>query len=165
MEKSNVVLIGMPAVGKSTLGVLLAKAMSYDFTDTDVFIQNRERRKLQDILDSEGPAGFRAIEERNVLQLHCERTVIATGGSVVYSDAAMRHLRRDGTIVYLALPLPLLLSRLTNLGSRGVVRVPGQSMEDLFRERVPLYARYAEITLDCSGKTHEGIVDEIVAAL
>src|SRR5262249_19003541 len=124
----------MPGVGKSTLGVLLAKALSLDFVDTDVLIQRHEGRPLQAILNREGPAGFRLIEERNVRALHCHAAVIATGGSVVYSAAAMAHLQATGIVVHLHLPLPLLLTRLNNLGSRGIVRVPGQSMEDLFRE-------------------------------
>jgi len=161
----NVVLIGMPGVGKSTLGVLLAKATSRDFLDTDVLIQRRENRPLQDILDRDGPTAFRAIEERHVLSLRCQDTVIATGGSVVYSTAAVQHLKSHGLIVHLDLPLSLLIQRLTDLGSRGVVRVPGQSMEDLHRERAPLYAAAADITISCAGKTHEGLVDEIIATL
>ncbi len=161
-NRSNLVLIGMPGVGKSTLGVLLAKASARDFVDTDVLLQRRESRNLQHILEQDGPLGFRALEEKAVLALHTTDTVIATGGSVVYSTSAMRHLQSAGRVVYLNLPLGLLMERLTNLGSRGVVRVPGQSMQDLYAERAPLYERWAEFTIDCSRKTHEELVEEIL---
>jgi len=163
-EATNIVLIGMPGVGKSTLGVLLAKATSRDFVDTDVYIQAREGRGLQEILDGDGPAAFRAIEERNVLSLQYRRAVIATGGSVVYSESAMAHLRAAGIVVHLALPLAALQTRLTNIGTRGILRAPGQTLESLFHERAPLYRRYADVTVDCFGKSHERIVDEIVLA-
>jgi len=152
----------MPGVGKSTLGVLLAKASGRDFIDTDVRIQAREGRALQDIIDTDGVAVFRRIEERAVRELQCNATVVSTGGSVVYSPPAMQHLRTLGTIVHLALPLPLLRSRLQDFGTRGVVMQPGQSLEDLFAERDPLYRRYADVTVDCSGKRHEEAVGEIL---
>jgi shikimate kinase len=159
---TNVALIGMPGVGKSTLGVLLAKATGLDFVDTDVRIQAREGRPLQQIIDTDGRAAFRAIEEQAVLELSCGNTVISTGGSVVYSARAMGHLRSLGHIVHLHLPLPLLRNRLRDFGARGVVMVPGQTLEDLFAERAPLYQRYADVTIDCSGKTHEEAVAAIV---
>jgi len=161
----NIVLIGMPGVGKSTVGVLLAKAVSRGFVDTDVYIQAGERLLLQDILDAEGIAAFRAIEERRILALKCSGHVIATGGSVVYSDAAMRHLKRGGVVVYLKLPLALQMAHGTNLDSRGVVIEPGQSFAALFSERQPLYARYADITLDCVGLNHEQTVSRIMEKL
>ncbi len=161
---TNIVLIGMPAVGKSTLGVLLAKATSRDFIDTDVHIQAREGRGLQEIIDGDGPAAFRAVEERNVLSLCCRNSVIATGGSVVYSAPAMMHLRAGGIVVHLSLPLEALRARLTNLGTRGILRTPEQTLESLFQERAPLYRRYADLTIDCAGKPHEAIVEEIVLA-
>ena len=143
----NVVLIGMPGAGKSTLGVLLAKWTSRHFIDTDVVIQARERRTLQTIIDTEGLAAFRHVEERAILDLRCDNSVIATGGSVVYSDAAMQHLRALGIVVYLQLDLPHLQERLHNLPSRGVVMTPGQTLAQLFAERTPLYARYADTCL------------------
>jgi len=160
----NIVLIGMPAVGKSTLGVLLAKATSRDFLDTDVHLQARAGRALREIVERDGPAVFRALEERVVLTLACVNSVIATGGSVVYSEAAMRHLRRGAVVVHLDLALSELAARLPDLGKRGVVRAPGQSLEDVFAERAPLYRRHADLRIDCRGKTHEALVDEIAAA-
>ncbi len=164
-QDTNVVLIGMPGVGKSTVGVLLAKALSREFLDTDVCLQGCERRRLQEIIDADGLSAFRAIEERHVLALDCRRHVIATGGSVVYSDAAIRHLSRNGVVVYLDLPIQDLKRRLRNLPTRGVVIEPGQSLESLHAERVPLYRRHADVTVDCAGLTHEGVVAAIVKAI
>ena len=161
----NVVLIGMPAVGKSTIGVLLAKAMSRHFIDTDVLVQGREGRHIQDMIDTDGVAAFRRIEERDVLALECRGHVIATGGSVVYSPAAMGRLKKSGVAVLLDLSLPLIEKRLTDLDSRGVVREPGQTIASLFEERKPLYERYADITIDCEGLTHEQTVARIMDAL
>jgi shikimate kinase len=161
----NVVLIGMPGVGKSTLGVLLAKATSRNFVDTDVLIQARERRGLPEILATEGREGFRRIEEAAVVALDCRDTVIATGGSVVYGERAMAHLKNRGTVVHLELPLAQLKQRLRDLKVRGVVMAEGQTLDDLFAERAPLYQRHADLTVDCSGATHEEVVDRLVAAL
>ncbi|MEW6358982.1 MAG: shikimate kinase [Planctomycetota bacterium] len=164
-EKDNIVLIGMPGVGKSTVGVLLAKMTSRSFIDSDVVIQAREGRRLQDILDEEGTSVFRQIEERHILVLDLHRHVIATGGSVVYSDRAMKHLGVSGVIVHLDLPFDLLKKRITDLDSRGVVMEPGQSLRDLFNERQPLYRRYARVSIDCVGLTHEQVVEAVVKAL
>lgn len=161
----NIVLIGMPGSGKSTVGVLLAKATQRDFLDTDVTIQAKEGRALQEIIDQEGLDFFRRIEERHILSLNCRDCVIATGGSVVYYPAAMEHLASSGVIVHLDLDLPSLRKRLTNLPSRGVVRVPCQTLNDLFEQRKPLYKKYAQITVPCTGRTHEKIVNAILAEL
>ncbi len=161
----NVVLIGMPGVGKSTVGVLLAKALSRGFIDTDIYIQAHEGRRLQEIIDSKGIGVFRAIEERHILALNCRDYVIATGGSVVYGARAMRHLKESGTAVYLYLPLPLLESRITNLDSRGVVMARGQTLASLYEERKPLYEREADVTVDCSGLGHEQVLARILEAL
>ncbi len=165
LDRRNIVLIGMPGVGKSTVGVLLAKALSRSFIDTDVYIQAREGRRLQEIIDSEGLDFFRDIEAHHVLSLEGEAHGIATGGSVVYSAAAMRHLKASGTAVYMCLPLQTLLQRLTNLDSRGVVMAPGQGIEDLYAERRQLYERYADVTVDCAGLTHEQTVASIIQAV
>lgn len=164
-ESGNVVLVGMPGSGKSTLGVLLAKATSRDFMDTDVVIQAREGRILQDILDDIGPTGFRRVEEEALLSLDQRHTVIATGGSAVYSESGMRHLQTSSTIVFLELSLQPLLARLANLPTRGVVRVAGQTIEDLYAERRPLYERYADLTIPCDGLGHEEAVASVMHAL
>ncbi len=161
----NLVLIGMPGVGKSTVGVLLAKALSRSFIDTDVYIQAQESRRLQDIIDTEGVDYFRDLEARYVLSLECRGHVIATGGSVVYSAPAMRHLRKSGLVVYMDLPMRPLIQRLTNLDSRGVVMAPGQTIASLFCERRPLYERYAHLQVECAGLTHEQTVAKIVKAI
>jgi len=161
----NIVLIGMPGVGKSTVGVLLAKTLTRNFLDTDVAIQSAEQRRIMDIIQSEGAEGFCSLEEGHVLGLDCKGCVIATGGSVVYSEAAMGHLRAGGLTVHLLLPLERLSERLSNLDARGVVRLQGQSLDALYEERMPLYSRNAVVEIDCSGLTHEQVVDRIVAWL
>ena len=155
----------MPGVGKSAVGALLAKAASRDFLDTDVYIQAQQARRLQDIIDLDGIEVFCAIEERAVLSLACRSCVIATGGSVVYSEAAVRHLKSAGVLVHLDLDLALLEKRLTDLNSRGVVMPRGQTLAALFAERQPLYRRCADLTIDCAGRTHEQVVAEITEAL
>ena len=165
MERSNVVLVGMPGAGKSTVGVLLAKRMSLGFLDTDVAIQGRESRTLQEIIDSQGVDAFRSIEERYVEALDCERTVISTGGSVIYSERAMHKLRDAGIIVHLDVPLAELAKRLTNFATRGLVRRRNQTLEELYRERVPLYRAWAEVTVDCGELAHEQVVERTAAAL
>ncbi|MGA1795873.1 MAG: shikimate kinase [bacterium] len=165
MSEGNIVLIGMPGSGKSTIGVILAKVMSMRFIDTDVLIQVQEGRSLQEIIDSKGLEAFLCIEERTVLSLACTKTVIATGGSVVYSRRAMEHLGSSGTIIHLDLSLDLIEKRLKNFANRGVVRRPGQCLSELYNERVPLYRRYAEIDVDCSGKNHEEVISAILSAM
>ncbi len=162
---TNLVLIGMPGVGKSTVGVLLAKATSRDFLDTDVFIQAKEGRSLQEIIDREGTEAFCRLEERHVLSMIFRSCVIATGGSVVYHPTAMRHLGSSGMIIHLDLDLPALERRLTNLDSRGVVMAAGQTFRQLFAERQPLYRKYAQYTIPCADRTHEEVVGEITRQL
>jgi shikimate kinase len=164
-ESRNIVLIGMPGVGKSTVGVLLAKSLSRSFIDTDVYIQAKEGRRLQDIIDADGLDYFRDIEAHHVLSLECSGYVVATGGSVVYSAAAMRKLKANGVVAYMQAPLETLLERLTNLDSRGVVMAPGQNMAGLFAERRTLYERYADVTVGCVGLTHEQTVARLAAAV
>jgi shikimate kinase len=164
-EKSNIVLIGMPGSGKSTVGVILAKLTSLSFLDTDVLIQTSERRPLQEIVDSQGYMALRAIEERILLGIQCQGCVIATGGSAVYSQPAMERLRADGVIVFLDVDLPTLESRVRDFSGRGLAKRPEQSFADLFDERVALYKRYAEIAINCTCLTHEEACAEIVARL
>ncbi len=152
----------MPAVGKSTVGVLLAKAMGRFFVDTDVFIQALLERSLQDIIDNDGLEKFRQIEQQHVCCIDVRRAVITTGGSVIYSDSAMGHLKNNGLIVHLDLPLETIRQRLTNLNVRGVVMRKGQSLDELYAERMPLYRKWADVVIDCRNKTHEQIVCQIV---
>ena len=162
---TNLVLIGMPGAGKSTLGVLLAKALSRPFLDTDIEIQTREHKPLQGIIRDRGMASFKTLEENYILSLACRGHVIATGGSAVYSDRAMRHLQKDGFLLFLDLSLPLLTRRIQDMDARGVVHAPGQALDDLYRERKPLYERYADLRLSCDGKGHEELVREILSSL
>lgn len=161
----NIVLIGMAGAGKSTIGVLLAKALSRTFVDTDLVIQAAEGRRLQDILDRDGVEAFRRLEEKHVLALEARGAVIATGGSVVYSARAMTHLKAHGIVVYLYLPVEALERRVTNLDSRGIVMGPGQTFAAVYRERQPLYERYADLSVDCTGFGHDAVVERTIAAL
>jgi shikimate kinase len=161
-EKDNIILIGMPGAGKSTVGVILAKLTSRDFMDTDLLIQISERRPLQEIVDRDGHMALRRIEEDVILSLDCRRHVIATGGSAVYSDPAMAHLRSIGIIVFLDLELDTLQSRIRDFDTRGLAKRPGQGLKDLFEERLPLYNRYADVTVDCSGLTQEEVGAAII---
>ena len=151
----NVILIGMPGVGKSTLGVLLAKTLGYRFLDTDLVLQAQEGRLLREIIAAEGIDGFLAMEGRVCSELQADRSVIATGGSVVYSPEAMAHLRSMGVVVYLKLGYNALARRLGSLKKRGVVLRPGQTLKALYQERTPLYEQYAHLTVDCGGQDIE----------
>jgi len=157
----NTVLIGMPGAGKSTLGVILAKALSLPFLDTDIHIQTEEGKPLQEIIRELGMDGFKRLEERHICSLQCRGHVIATGGSAVYSHMAMDHLRSRGIIIYLDLSLDLLARRILDMDARGIVRGPGQNLDVLFQERKPLYEKYSDIRIRCDGKGHEQIVNEI----
>lgn len=153
----------MPGSGKSTVGVILAKLLSYDFIDTDVLIQSSQRRALQDIVDQDGHLALRKIEEDALLSLDLHNHVIATGGSAVYSAAAMAHLAAIGTVVFLDVALATLEARVNNLATRGLVRRPGQSLADLFAEREALYRQAADITINCTGMTQEAVCSAIIA--
>jgi shikimate kinase len=165
IPRDNVALIGMPGAGKSTLGVLFAKRTARGFLDTDLRIQEVERSPLQEIIERRGVDGFRQIEERCVTELDCSNYVIATGGSVVYSEAAMQHIGRIALRVYLDVPLADLARRLGDLDARGVIRAPRQDLEGLLSERRPLYERWADVRVDCDGLEHEEAVGAILAAL
>jgi shikimate kinase len=165
VANKNIVLIGMPAVGKSTVGVVLAKRLGRYFLDTDVFIQAILSRTLQEIIDSDGLESFCKIEAEHIGCIDKTNCVIATGGSAVYSESAMRHLKIIGTIIYLKLPLTMLKQRLTDLNVRGVVISKGQTIDDLYARRTPLYEKWADITIDCQNLTHEQVVEKIITKI
>ena len=159
---SNLVLIGMPGAGKSTVGVILAKQTSRGFVDTDVLIQTSQGRTLQDIVDTDRHLVLRKIEEDILLGLSLHNHVIATGGSAAYSAPAMCHLKSDGLIVFLDVDLATLESRVHDFRTRGLAKLPGQSFADLFHERFSLYTRYADITIKCAGLTQEDVCARII---
>lgn len=161
----NVTLIGMPGVGKSTLGVVLAKVLGYQFLDSDLLIQKEEKRRLPQIIEQEGVEGFKKIENRVNASIDVCETVIATGGSVVYCDEAMNHLKSIGKVVYLKLSLESLSKRLGNLKGRGVLLKKGQTLESLYNERIPLYEKYADIVVDEEGKDLETSLQAVLDAL
>lgn len=152
---NNITLIGMPGAGKSTLGVVLAKVLGYQFLDSDLLIQKEEKRKLSKIIEEEGIEGFKNIENRVNASIETDETVIATGGSVVYCEDAMEHLKSIGKVVYLKLSYKSIAKRLGNLKGRGVVLKKGQTLKDLYDERIPLYEKYADIVIDEEGKNLE----------
>lgn len=151
MER-NITLIGMPGSGKSTVGVLLAKALGYRFLDADLLIQQREGALLQDIVDRRGVEGFLDVEEAVIRDLDCVRTVIAPGGSAVCREGAARHLRDLGLVVYLHVPLEELERRIRNITTRGIAMAPGQTLADVYAAREPLYRRYADLTVEVAGQ-------------
>lgn len=165
MKKGNLILIGMPGAGKSTVGVLLAKRLGVAFLDTDILMQTGEGVFLQEIITRQGIVGFRSIEERYLLTIGPACGVVATGGSAVYSATAMTHLKSVGPAVYLKVGLAALKRRLGNLDERGVLRVPGQSIEMLYKERCPLYETYADITVASAAATPEQVVTAILEQL
>ncbi len=163
-KPSNILLIGMPGSGKSTIGVVLAKCVPMDFVDTDILIQCSEGRSLQDIVDNEGHMALRAIEERVLLTLECRHHVIATGGSAVYSRPAMEHLKTDALTVFLEVDLGTLRARIHDYETRGLAKRPDQTFEELFTERLSLYSRYADLTIHCTGLTVADICASILKA-
>ncbi|MCX7748908.1 MAG: shikimate kinase [Clostridia bacterium] len=157
----NIILIGMPGAGKSTIGVLLAKALGMPFTDTDLLIQQNENRLLQDIINKDGMDTFLEAEERSILRLQAEGTVIATGGSVVYREKSMNHLKKSGKVFYLKLECDEIERRIMNITTRGIAMGACQDLKCLYNERIPLYEKYADELIDCFGKSIEEIVSEI----
>lgn len=163
--KDNIVLIGMPGSGKSTVGVILAKVLGYSFIDSDLLIQKAEKKLLKEIIAREGQEGFLKIENRVNASIETEKSVIATGGSVVYCQEAMEHLKEIGTVIYLQLDYPILRRRLGNLIGRGVVLKEGQTLKDLYEERVPLYEKYADHIIDEKKTNAEGTLQKILEIL
>ncbi|WP_444933753.1 shikimate kinase [Microbulbifer sp. JTAC008] len=164
-KRKSIVLIGMPGAGKSTLGVLLAKELALGFTDTDVLIQSREGKTLQQIMAESDYLNLRAIEGEVLAEATLPSDVIATGGSAVYSEEGMANLRSQGVVVFLQCSAEELRRRIHNYESRGIAKAPGQSFADLFEERQALYRQYAEITVDCDRKSLQETLDHLLNAL
>lgn len=162
MQKSNIVLIGMPGSGKSTVGIILAKYLAMDFVDTDILIQHRENCTLQDIVNTQGHMVLRQIEESVLLDVRLKNHIIATGGSAAYSDPAMTHLRKEGLVIFLHADLPTLRNRIQNYDNRGLAKRADQSFEELFEERFALYNKYSDIVIESSGTTQEEVCADII---
>ncbi|MCI6495579.1 MAG: shikimate kinase [Anaeromassilibacillus sp.] len=159
----NVVMVGMPGSGKSTIGVILAKSLGFDFVDTDLVICKREGKKLQEIIDTEGLEKFLEIEQQVGEEISPVNSVVATGGSMILSDEAMKNLKKDGIVVYVEVPLEILKKRITNMKTRGIAFKKGETLEDIFRVRTPLYEKYADITITADENTvPEDCVNQIV---
>lgn len=161
----NIVMIGMPGCGKSTVGVLLAKSMELDFVDCDLVIQKKYGASLQRIINERGTKGFLAVEEDVLCGVDAECAVIATGGSAVYSERAMEHLKKDAVTLYIRLPYEEIERRLTNIKTRGVAMEKGKTLRDLYAERTVLYERYADVTVDADGLDIEETVAKAVASV
>ncbi len=160
----NIILVGMPACGKSTVGVVLAKTMNKGFVDTDILIQQAEGKTLQEIIDTHGNDYFHMVEERELLRFDGENCVVATGGSAIYFDRAIRKFKEKGVIVYLQVSLETVLERLSNIKTRGVTLERGQTLADLYRQRIPLYEKHADIIISGDCLTVEEVVGKIVEA-
>jgi shikimate kinase len=158
----NLILTGMPACGKSTMGVVLAKTLGMKFIDTDLLIQEEENEKLQNIIDNRGMDAFLETEERILSSIEAENAVISTGGSAVYSDKAMKHLKSIGDVVYIKLSLPEIERRLDNIKTRGIAMKPGVTLADLYNQRVPLYEKYADIVLETEGMGIEESIEALI---
>lgn len=168
-KNNNITLIGMPGAGKSTVGVVLAKLLAYEFLDSDLLIQKREKKHLWQIIEERGQDGFNQVEEEVNCSIDTEDTIIATGGSAVYSDPAMQHFKKIGVVVYLKVSCQELRKRLGDLKKRGVSMKEGQTLEDLYEERRPLYEKYADIVINLDEldvrKTAEQIADQLTVIL
>ena len=151
MKADNIILIGMPGVGKSSVGVVLAKILGYRFLDSDLIIQEEEGKLLHEIISDEGLDGFIQVENRVNQSINCHKSIVATGGSAVYGEEAMAHFKEIGTVVYLKSDYETISSRLGDLVVRGVAMKEGQTLKELYEERVPLYEKYADIIVDESG--------------
>ena len=158
----NVILVGMPACGKSTIGVVLAKTMNKGFVDTDILIQQAESRTLQEIIDQEGNDYFHHVEERVLLDFDGEDSVVATGGSAIYFDRAMDKFKEKGVVVYIKVTLDTILERLNNIRSRGVTLEKGQTIADLYEQRIPLYQKHADVVIEADGLSVEEVVEKMI---
>ncbi len=162
---NNIILIGMPGAGKSTVGVLLAKVLGMNFIDSDLLIQEQEKKLLKDIIAEEGLEGYLKIENQVNREIKAEHSVVATGGSVAYCPEAMEHLGRIGTIIYIRLEFDTIDARLGNIKQRGVVLKNGQNLRSLYEERCPLYEKYAHMTVDGEGLSMEEVLDHIITLI
>ena len=162
---NNIILIGMPGAGKSTVGVLLAKTLGYAFLDTDLVIQEREGKLLQALVDELGVEAFLEREADAICSVDCVNTVIAPGGSAVCRDRAMEHLKSLGRIVYLQLPLEELEHRLHNISTRGIAMAPGETLAHIYDYRAPLYRKYADLTVEVGRQTLEETVAQVLETL
>lgn len=161
----NIILIGMPACGKSVTGVILAKSLKMNFIDADLLIQERAGKSLQDIINADGIETFKSIEEEVLNAINVKNTVIATGGSAVYYDSAMRHLKENGAVVYIEASLATIKKRLKNIRTRGVAMEKGQTIDGLYEMRVPLYEKYADCTVRSHRYRAENTVEDIISGL
>jgi shikimate kinase len=164
-NKSNIVLIGMPASGKSTVGVQLAKWLSMGFIDTDLLVQARAGESMQTFQDKNGIAAYQTLECETVKSVICENCVIATGGSAVYCDSAMAHLKNMAGIIFLDVPLEEIRQRIGDWSERGVVIKPDMTLDELYAERRPLYLKLADCVVDCAGKSEDDVLSEIRSSL
>ncbi|WP_439133478.1 shikimate kinase [Pseudomaricurvus sp.] len=164
-SKESIILVGMPGAGKSTLGVMLAKSLAKDFVDTDLLIQLRAHATLQEVLDAEGYLALRRLEEETLLECDFANHIVATGGSAVYSEKGMAHLKTYGPVVYLDVALNELRRRIKDYDSRGIAKRPDQSFESLFEERCQLYRQYADITVNCGGLSLEETLSSVMQQL
>lgn len=162
----NIILIGMPGCGKSTVGVVLAKTMAFNFIDTDLIIQAQQSNKLQNLINEQGLDSFLKMENKALRSVNLtENTVISTGGSAVFCDDGMNFLMENGIVIYLNVPINELERRLTNIKTRGIAAKKGEGIADIFSERSPFYKKYAQIEIDCTNKSVEDIVEQIVKKL
>lgn len=161
----NIVLIGMPGSGKTTIGALLAQELARPFVDTDLVLEAQEGKPLQQILDERGVTVFLALEESLLLSLNLAGHVVSTGGSAVYSPRAMRYLGQKGVVIFLDAPLSVLRNRILDMGNRGIVRAPGRTLDDLYAERKPLYERYADLRIRCDRGGTQKVLRELLREL
>lgn len=161
----NIILIGMPGCGKSTIGVVLAKTLGIGFVDTDLIIQQCENRLLQDIINRDGTEFFLDCEEKAVMTVNCSNSVIATGGSVIFRERAMNFLKNSGIVIYLNVPVSELNDRLSNIKTRGIAAKKGESITDIYKTRSPLYEKFADYTIDVNNMSVEQVIEEICSII
>lgn len=162
---NNIILIGMPGAGKSTIGVLLAKSMGYNFLDTDLIIQSQQKKKLQEIIDEEGIDAFLKCEEQALTSIDFDCTVVATGGSAIFSERGMKHLKNGGICVYLTVSEQELIKRLSNIKTRGIACRKGETVAEIIEERRAYYEKYADVTVNCENATAEQMVEKIIESI